>query len=97
MFNLPESSRFRLENAPDARAIMRYGLLPRGTVMPGVELQALEETSYVLDLDFQTQAQQPFDVDVILAQLSTLHSQIEAFFRWSLTPDGEMYLGLQEL
>jgi len=78
-------------------AWIRHGLLPPGTQIPlesGIPRQ-LQQMSYVIDLDLFVQAPQPFDPHKLLGQFGALHDQIDAFFRWSLTPEGEQHFGLE--
>ncbi len=83
----------------DVQALIRHGVLPLGTEIPfdiGITRQ-LDQEAYVLDLDLFIQAPQRFDLPELMKQFTALHTQIDAFFRWSLTPEGEKHFGLEEL
>lgn len=83
----------------DIQALIRHGVLPAGTEIPvGTEASRnLKQVSYILDVDLFIQAPQRFDPDVIIEQFEALHGQIDAFFRWSLTPEGEQHFEVEDL
>ena len=83
----------------DVQAIIRNGVFPSGTEIPldiGLSPR-LGQESYVIDLDMFIQAPQPFVNAVLLEQFRALHAQIDAFFRWSLSEQGESHFGVEEL
>ncbi len=89
-----------LASAPaDIQALIRHGILPAGTEIPvsSDEPHALKQGSYVLDVDMFIQAAQRFDPDAVIEQFGALHSQIDAFFRWSLTEEGEQHFEVVDL
>jgi uncharacterized protein (TIGR04255 family) len=77
-------------------ALIRHGLAPGGSVVPGIPPVQLQKDSYVLDLDFFLVTPQPWDADKLRDQFLTIHGQVERFFRWTLTADGDEVVGLQE-
>lgn len=84
------------------QALVRHGLLPAGSAIPGLSPTGLQSTtlqqlSYILDLDLSIQQYQLFNVQDLIDQFRTLHAQIDAFFRWSLTDEGAQHFGLEEL
>jgi uncharacterized protein (TIGR04255 family) len=80
----------------DVQAVIRHGLVPGGTAVPGIPPISLPERSYLLDLDVFSAGAQGWDIDGLIEQVVVLHDQIERFFRWSLTPEGEKHFGLEE-
>jgi uncharacterized protein (TIGR04255 family) len=81
----------------DVEAIIRHGLVPPGSTVPGVPPIPVEHPAFLLDLDLFVTGSQPLESDELTAQFRTLHAQIDRFFRWTLTPDGDSYFGLEEL
>jgi uncharacterized protein (TIGR04255 family) len=82
---------------PDVNAIIHHGLLPAATRIPGVPAIQHDSPSFLLDLDLFVAAPQPFLAPALLAQFTELHEEIDRFFRWTLTSDGELRFGLEEL
>lgn len=83
----------------DVQALIRHGVVPAGTDIPlesGV-MRRVEQESYVLDLDLFIQAPQHFVPTLLVNQFAALHAQIDAFFHWSLTEEGEEHFGVVEL
>jgi uncharacterized protein (TIGR04255 family) len=78
------------------QAVVRHGFVPAGSAVPGVPPVTVDSSSYLLDLDLFVPTPQRFDPISIEQQFQTLHGQIDRFFRWSLTPAGEQYFGLEE-
>jgi uncharacterized protein (TIGR04255 family) len=78
------------------QAIVRHGFVPAGTDVPGIPPVTVTSSAYLLDLDLFVVAPQRFDPESLQGQLRSLHSQIDRFFRWTLTPAGEEYFGLEE-
>jgi uncharacterized protein (TIGR04255 family) len=81
----------------DVQGVVRHGYVPPGTLLPGVPPLPLERQGYLLDLDLFIDAPQRLDAADLSAQFGVLHQQIDRFFRWTLTPAGEEYFGLEEL
>ncbi len=84
------------------QGLIRHGFLPQGSIIPGAQLIQflniiLGDMSYTIDMDLSIQQHQPFVPTSLVAQFKTLHSQIDAFFRWSLTEEGVDHFGLEEL
>ena len=75
-------------------AIVRHGMAPRGSTVPGIPPIQLERDAYVLDLDFFVTTPQPWNVPKLKDQFTVIHGQIDRFFRWALSPDGEELVGL---
>lgn len=81
------------------QALIRHGVLPPGTEIPldtGMS-RRLSQESYVLDVDLFIQAPQVFDTSALMRQFKSMHAQIDAFFRWTLTKEGEEHFGLEEI
>lgn len=82
--------------AAETQAVIRHGTAPRASVLQGVPPVQLDERSFLLDLDFFLVAPQEFSSDAIMQEFKDLHSEINRFFRWSLTKEGEARFGLQD-
>ena len=81
----------------DVQGIIRHGLVQQGSVIPGVPPVTLETESFILDLDVFLISAQPFDPSSLVGEFRQLHSQLDRFFRWSLTEEGEQEFELEEL
>jgi uncharacterized protein (TIGR04255 family) len=80
----------------EVQGIIRHGIAPAGSGIPGLETQ-LERDSFLLDLDLFVLGAQPFDPLALQEQFAILHSQIDRFFRWSLTDEGAEHFQLEEV
>lgn len=80
----------------EVQGIIRHGVVPAGSGVPGLETQ-LERDSFLLDLDLFVLGAQPFDPPALHEQFAILHSQIDRFFRWSLTDEGAEHFQLEEV
>lgn len=80
----------------DVQAVIRHGIAPAKSVMPGIPPIILDDRSFFLDVDIFVAASQDFEISEIVAQLQVMHSQTDRFFRWSLTDEGEKYFALEE-
>lgn len=78
------------------QGIIRNGLVPPNTVMPGLP-GPIGEKSYLIDLDLFIQADQPMAEEALGRQFLDLHDQIDRFFRWTLSHAGEEHFGLREV
>jgi uncharacterized protein (TIGR04255 family) len=79
----------------DVQAIIRHGWIPAGTAFPGITIEAIPGSAYLLDTDLYLEHTQDFDADSISNQLSCLHSQIDRFFYWCLTGEGKRHFGME--
>lgn len=79
----------------DVQAVIRHGVAPTGSVVPGVPVYRFDDPGFFLDIDIFVPGSQNFDVNQILSQFEAMHSQADRFFRWTLTPEGEKYFGLE--
>jgi uncharacterized protein (TIGR04255 family) len=86
-------------SGPDAeiQAIVRHGLVPANTMVPGVLPTQPQGPAYLLDIDLFVEAPQPFDPSELSRQLTMLHDQIDRFFFWALAEDGATYFGREIL
>lgn len=65
----------------------RWGLVPpRGTVDPGA-VDAIDETSWLLDLDAFQSETRAFEVDTIVEQTRGFAERIYSIFRWAVTDE----------
>ncbi len=87
--------RRRVESGPtgEIQAIVRHGLVPANTMVPGVLPTQPQGAAYLLDIDLFVEAPQPFEAEELSRQLTMLHDQIDRFFFWALAPDGATYFG----
>ncbi|MGH9056562.1 MAG: TIGR04255 family protein [Acidimicrobiales bacterium] len=81
----------------EIRANVQHGLVPAGSGIPGNPPITTDAPSYIISLDVFCEAPQPFDAAGLRRQLEDLHHEIDAFFRWSLTREGEEYFGFEAL
>jgi len=85
-----------------AVALIRHGLLPQGSVIPGVPPipffnVTLGQVAYTIDMDVSIQQPQLFISANLTAQFRALHTQIDRFFHWALTDEGADHFGLEVL
>lgn len=80
----------------DVQAVIRHGIAPATSLMPGIPPIRLEDRSFFLDIDIFIAASQEFEAGLIINQFQAMHSQTDRFFRWALTAEGEKYFGLEE-
>jgi uncharacterized protein (TIGR04255 family) len=81
----------------DVQAIVRHGYVPPNTVVPGVAHEPIENPAFLLDMDLFIEGHQSFDGGELARQVTLLHDQIDRFFRWSLTHEGEQHFALEEI
>jgi uncharacterized protein (TIGR04255 family) len=81
----------------DVQATVRHGYVPPNTMVPGVAHEPIENPAFLLDIDLFIDGHQPFDGEELARQVTLLHDQIDRFFRWSLTPEGEEHFALEEI
>lgn len=79
----------------DIQAIVRHGLIPVNTMVPGVLPAQPGNPAFLLDLDLFVDAPQLFDPDELSRQVTMLHDQIDRFFFWAVAPQGATYFGLE--
>jgi uncharacterized protein (TIGR04255 family) len=75
----------------DIQALVRHGLIPGNTMVPGVLPKEPRGPAFLLDIDIFTEGPQPFVPDELARQLTMLHDQIDRFFFWALSEDGAAY------
>jgi len=83
--------------AQSVQALIRHGLVPSGSIIPGSPPVTTNAISYIVDIDVSVEAPQPFKIDSLNDQFLELHGQIDRFFRWTLAPEGEDHFGLEEV
>ncbi|MCB9762407.1 MAG: TIGR04255 family protein [Alphaproteobacteria bacterium] len=84
VFDLPEES-------SELRA--RWGLVPAHETVDPNAIVAVDEPSWVLDLDAFQQGERAFDGQQVAGQARALAERIYAFFRWSVTGDFLRHFG----
>lgn len=78
VFVLPDNS---------GQVTARWGRLPpRGTVDPGA-VEAIEEASWLLDIDTFQAETRPLDVDTLVEQARSFAERIYTIFRWVVTDE----------
>ncbi|MFD9259205.1 TIGR04255 family protein [Streptomyces sp. NPDC059538] len=79
-----------------AQGLITTGWFPADSVISGLPPVPLKAASFVLDFDFFVEGAQSFSADSLVSQFKVLHSQMDKFFHWSLTPKGFEHFGLEE-
>ncbi len=79
----------------EIRANIQHGLVPSGSGIPGNPPITTSAWSYIISMDLFCETAQPFDPVGLRSQFEELHSEIDSFFRWSLTPAGEKHFGYE--
>ncbi len=93
---LSHPSTGELAGAPaEIQTVVRHGVVPAGTSVPGLPPLTVTESSYLLDIDVFVAAPQRFDPDTIESQFRQFHSQIDRFFYWSLSEKGKEHFELR--
>lgn len=77
----------------DVQAIVRHGVIPANTIVPGLTPLQPQRPAYLMDLDVFVEAPQPFDPAELSRQVMLFHDQIDRFFYWSMTESGAEYFG----
>ncbi|WP_300607837.1 TIGR04255 family protein [Trebonia sp.] len=77
----------------DVQALVRHGVIPAGTVVPGVVPVQPQRSAYLIDIDVFVEAPQPFDPKELSRQVTSFHGQIDRFFYWAMTDEGAEYFG----
>jgi uncharacterized protein (TIGR04255 family) len=80
----------------EVQGVIRHGIAPAATLIPGIPPIQIAERSFFLDIDILVAASQEFEVSRIVNQFQAMHSQTDRFFRWALTEEGEKYFALEE-
>lgn len=78
LFNLPEES---------GQLTARWGRLPPNTTIHPGAVEAIDEPSWLLDLDAFLVETRPFDPDSVAQQAKTFSERIYSFFRWAVTEE----------
>jgi len=81
----------------DIQALVRHGLVPANTMVPGVLPLQPRGPAFLLDIDVFTEGPQLFEPGELTRQLTMLHDQIDRFFFWALTDEGATYFGREIL
>ena len=79
------------------QGIIRHGYVPPNTVVPGMPPQSVAGSGYLIDIDLYIEAHQTMSPAALRHQFDLLHSQIDRFFLWTITEDGELHFGLRRL
>lgn len=79
------------------QAVVRHGLVPANTMVPGVLPMQPRNPAFLLDIDIFTEGPQPFEPGELTRQLTMLHDQIDRFFFWALADEGAAYFGREVL
>ena len=79
----------------DIQAVVRHGVIPANTIVPGMVPVQPQLPAYLIDLDIFVAAPQPFDPQELSRQITVFHDQIDRFFYWALTDDGRAYFGCE--
>lgn len=79
----------------DLQAVVRHGVIPANTVVPGAQPTQTQRPAYLIDLDVFVEAPQPFDPSELSRQVTVFHDQIDRFFYWAITEEGTAYFGCE--
>jgi uncharacterized protein (TIGR04255 family) len=77
----------------DVQAIIRHGVIPANTIVPGATPLQSQRPAFLVDIDVFVDAPQPFEPGELSRQITMFHDQIDRFFYWSMTEDGAEYFG----
>lgn len=81
----------------EVTGLVRTGLVPGGSAIEGVPPVQVDVPSFVIDLDLFTAHAQTWNGEHLSQQFAILHNQIERFFRWTLSQEGEQAFELTEV
>lgn len=81
----------------DVGGLVRHGFVGPSTAIPGVPPIVTTQSAYLLDVDLFVAGPQRYDVDGLVSQFLALHSQIDRFFKWTLSEEGREYFGYEEI
>jgi uncharacterized protein (TIGR04255 family) len=77
----------------DVQALVRHGVIPANTIIPGTVPVQPQRAAYLIDIDVFVEAPQPFDPVELSRQVTVFHDQIDRFFYWAMTDEGAEYFG----
>lgn len=77
--------------------IIRYGVVPAGSLMQGIPPRPINQRSFILDIDTFIAAAEPFDPQRLAEQFSELHGNVEKVFHWAITEEGRKQFGYELL
>jgi len=70
-----------------AKIVARWGLLPpNATIDPGI-LEAIDEPSWLLDLDMYREEHAPFEIASMIDSFDVFAQRLYTIFRWAVTPE----------
>lgn len=75
--------------------VIRYGVVPAGSVMTGIPPRPIGQRSFILDMDAFVTAAEPFDPQRLAEQFSDLHANVEKVFHWAVTDAGREQFGYE--
>lgn len=81
----------------NVQGLVRHGLIPANTMVPGVLPIQPPGPAFLLDIDLFIEAPQLFDAGELSRQITVLHDQIDRFFFWTISPQGARHFGLEVL
>lgn len=78
-----------LLNIPDngGQIRTRWGHLPAGSTLDPNAIEALDERSWILDIDMSSPWQRPFAADRLIEDIGRFAGRIYSMFRWSVTEE----------
>lgn len=96
----------RLRKQPDGlfqtlrspvEGILRHGVVPAGSTLAGVPPRAVQQRTFVFDMDTFVAAPQPFDPASLADQFRAFHAEIEKVFHWAVTDQGRVRFGYEAI
>jgi uncharacterized protein (TIGR04255 family) len=72
---------------PEAQIAARWGLIPANATFDPYAIDAIPESSWILDLDISAATTQLFSVEALMQQAQNFTERIYTFFRWAVTDE----------
>ncbi len=70
-----------------SQLMARWGLIPAGGTVDPAAIEAINERSWILDLDMYRTESRPFEADEIVDEARSFAERIYTFFRWTVTDE----------
>ncbi len=69
----------------DAQMLARWGQVPANSTVDPAAIEAIDEPSWILDLDMFKDGARPFDTRTLLDEARSYAERVYTFFRWAVT------------
>ena len=77
--------------------VLRYGVVPAGSILPGVPPRDVLQQTFVFDMDAFVATLQSFEPVSLVDQFRALHAEIEKVFHWAVTDRGRARFGYEAI